>query len=915
MSEKCEDCGSNIIKSNLTPVSEEQRPGLAALRYRAATHSRFKETMKADIADHPALRALAIREDNDPTIALLDACAAMLDVFTFYQERIANEGFLRTATERRSISELAGQIGYQLGTGVAASVPVAFTVEDAPGAPGFAVIEKGTRLQSIPGPGEKPQIFETIEKLEAEAKFNCLTPKTSEMQKIHLDMTQLYLKGTNLQLKQGDMLLIVGDERIDYRLSENWDVRIIRTVTTDAGQNHTIVTWLEPLGHRKPDKIIYPSQDNPKVYVMRQRASLFGHNAPDPRILDVDSTLLNGTEWALFANDQAAQTIDLDAAYPKILKGSWVILSKPGATDDTYMEVYQINRLSLCSRRDFALSSEITRIVVDTNNNLHEFGLRNTTVYAQSEEIEMADVPFCLSEEGGTLNVRLGTDMLTPVDGARITLDRYIPELQKGQLLIVSGKAARLKSLIAGISGLYKKESLSAGSILQVVGTPLFNADKIKFFVKNPTHFVDAIEVGSLSANLEVSMLAQVEYVPAAVDDETISEAVTIESIDETDDQTVICLADSLKNVYDRATVSIYANCARATHGETKKEILGSGNAAAGFQKFVLKQTPLTYVSASTSGGSLSTLEIRVNGILWQEVSSLYGRDGRALVYTTRIADDGKVTVQFGDGITGARLPSGVENVTATYRIGTGQDGMVKAKQISLLMTRPLGVKAVINPGAPAGANDPETRDQARNNAPYTVLTFDRIVSLADYEYFTRRFSGIAKAQAVWLWNGRKRFVHVTIAGVSGSEVREGTDLFVNLNSAIRTCGLPHQQFLVQSFTSLSFSLKANLQVKAGYLKDKVAAAVKNALIDHFSFEKRTFGQNVAASEVIALIQAVSGVEMVDLDSLKQESQNGDVLTARTARWGNGIDNSHAAELLMVDPEGIELTVLEGEAL
>jgi hypothetical protein len=693
-------------------------------------------------------------------------------------------------------------------------------------------------------------------------------------------------------------------------------VRIVNTVTTDADQNHTVVTWLEPLGYRKPGKIVYPSQDNPKVYVMRQRAALFGHNAPDPRILKVDDTLAKGTgasrEWIGFKIDPTTLTIDLDTAYPKIMKYGWVILSKPGLVDDTYTEAYYIEKVSLTSRKDFAVSSEITRIVLDTNNNLHEFGLRNTTVYAQSEELEMAEVPFRLAEDGGTLNVRLGKGMLTPVDGARITLDRYIPELQKGQLLIVSGKAARLKSLNAGIFGLYKKESLSVGSIVQVVGKPLLDAGKIKFFVKNPTHFADAIEVDSLPANLEISPQALVEYVPAAVNDETISEAVAIESIDEIDDQTVIYLADSLKNVYERATVSIFANCARATHGETKKEILGSRNAAAGFQKFVLKQTPLTYVSAATSGGSLSILEIRVNDILWQEVPSLYGQDSRALVYTTSIADDGKVTVQFGDGITGARLPSGVENVTATYRIGTGQNGIVKARQISLLMTRPLGVKAVINPGAPSGANDPETRDQARNNAPYTVLTFDRIVSLADYEYFSRRFSGIAKAQAVWLWNGRKHIVHITIAGVSGSEVKENTDPFVNLNSAIKTCGLPHQQFLMQSFTHLPFTLKANIQVKAGYLKDNVAAAVKNVLIDHFSFEKRSFGQSVAASEVIALIQGVNGAEMVDLDSLKQESQNGDVLTARTARWDTDINNSHAAELLTIDLQGIELAMLEG---
>ena len=66
------------------------------------------------------------------------ACVA--DVLTFYQERIANEGFLRTATERRSVLELARAIGYELKPGVAASVHLAFTVEDAPGAPGVCTL-------------------------------------------------------------------------------------------------------------------------------------------------------------------------------------------------------------------------------------------------------------------------------------------------------------------------------------------------------------------------------------------------------------------------------------------------------------------------------------------------------------------------------------------------------------------------------------------------------------------------------------------------------------------------------------------------------------------------------------------------------------------------------------------------------
>ena len=59
----------------------------------------------------------------------------------------------------------------------------------------------------------------------------------------------------------------------------------------------------------------------------------------------------------------------------------------------------------------------------------------------------------------------------------------------------------------------------------------------------------------------------------------------------------------------------------------------------------------------------------------------------------------------------------------------------------------------------------PKSRDDARRNAPLTVLTLDRAVSLQDYEDFSRTFAGIAKAQAVWVWNGRKRAVFITVAG------------------------------------------------------------------------------------------------------------------------------------------------------
>ena len=84
-------------------------------------------------------------------------------MLTFYQERIANEGYLRTATERRSVLELARLVGYEPRPGVAASVFLAYTLDDT--VSGEVLIPAGSQAQSVPGPGEIPQLFETSQPL------------------------------------------------------------------------------------------------------------------------------------------------------------------------------------------------------------------------------------------------------------------------------------------------------------------------------------------------------------------------------------------------------------------------------------------------------------------------------------------------------------------------------------------------------------------------------------------------------------------------------------------------------------------------------------------------------------------------------------------------------------------------------
>ena len=148
-----------------TPVRLGNPPGLPQIAYRAGRHASFLESLTARLssADYPALADLTTREESDATLAVFDALASSLDVLTFYTERYANESYLRTATERMSVVEMARLIGYRPAPGVAASTHLAFTLQAIPGASADPItIPVGTRVQSVPGQDEIAQTFETV---------------------------------------------------------------------------------------------------------------------------------------------------------------------------------------------------------------------------------------------------------------------------------------------------------------------------------------------------------------------------------------------------------------------------------------------------------------------------------------------------------------------------------------------------------------------------------------------------------------------------------------------------------------------------------------------------------------------------------------------------------------------------------
>ncbi|HEX9990097.1 MAG TPA: putative baseplate assembly protein [Chloroflexia bacterium] len=991
-----DNCGCCEGVHVLTPNPHENRPGLPALAYRIGTHSSFKMTMQAGLSD-PRLSGLQTRDDDDPSMAIIDAWATVADVLTFYQERIANEGYLRTATERRSVLELARAIGYELNPGVAAGTLLAFTMEDAPGqlnaatvaqttltptgqsveddpnAPGSALVPLGTRVLSIPAQGKLPQTFETVQPIRARVEWNALRPRLVQPQRLVIDggvlklvgldgttipAQQLYLAGTGTNLKAGDLLLMavlnsagvlqplpiavravvaepeLSRTRVDLagNLSGTPILPAVSPPTQPVADappdlqgphlplnNTNVETYILQRRWRESElsaflkaqgwsarkvartvnsprvKVSAPPMEG--VFAFRARLGFFGHNAPAYNSLPVQGDVLRGD------------------AFPNNWDGSsgWEIWRDPNKLADSIFRA--VNTGSV--KGSFAMDSREATPV-------------------QGIEPEMPAEARIEAPRAAITGIELKEDVrfthFDPYwDDAHVYLERAVQglvgngwavfELPKAQYTVyqvsevneaslaafsVSGKASGLLLKNADGSPLTRKATLTVrktgahvqSECMALVDVPIQEAIAAGAAGMALDRLVLGLQVGQ-----ELILSGERADLPGVA----VSETVILSDIIHDKGYTTLYFLSPLQYSYTRSTVLLTANLARATHGETTREALGNGDGSLPNQRFVLKKPPLTYVSAPTPSGGKSTLEVRVDGVLWQQVSSLYGLGPRSQNYVVRIGDDGKATVIFGDGQSGARLPTGQENVIATYRTGTGPDGEVSAGSLTLLQTRPLGIRGVTNPLSAGGAEAPETLATARTNAPLTVLTLDRIVSLQDFEDFARAFAGIGKAQATMLWNGQRAVVQVTVATARGDTVASTSDLGKNLRKAIDAARDQLQQVDIAGFRPRTFSLDAGVLVDSRYVAADVLAQVTTALLGTFSFETRSFSQPVTSAEVIAAVQAIPGVIAVDLNTLTPDNgtrpadRPPTLLSADTAHVGQG------AELLTINPSGIKL--------
>lgn len=275
--------------------------------------------------------------------------------------------------------------------------------------------------------------------------------------------------------------------------------------------------------------------------------------------------------------------------------------------------------------------------------------------------------------------------------------------------------------------------------------------------------------------------------------------------------------------------VEMYGNVVRASRGETvSAEILGSGDASVANQSFTLKKKPLTYVPSPTAGnetGAASTLKVYVNGVRWTEVSSFFGVPPEAQVYIVRQNDEAESIITFGDGVRGARLITGFNNVLAIYRFGAGKLSP-PAGSIHQMGKPVKGIKSVRNPVAAAGGDDAEASSGLRTYAPRSALLLGRAVSIQDMEAAAATVGGVRAARVEWRWNNLRQRPVVQVWYIGAAAVA------ATVSQKLRGLSDPATPIEVSQAQPTPVTLSISIEIDPRRFEADVLAAVRDALMN-----------------------------------------------------------------------------------
>ncbi len=787
-------------------------PGRSPIRYRVGDYGSFRDALLRGLPGERELVRWRPTADGDLALQLFEWWAYLADILTFYNEQIANGAYLGTAFLPGSVAQIVRLIGYRplpgIGAhGTLAAIASGLTKLQLPA--GFAVQRKPG-----PPPADVPKVFElggTGASALPSAAGGVVPVDVKHTTSIH-GRTSLLLRGTVTSVSPGDFVVVAGTPATTAN-SQSVTIKSIRTEKDARGRASTRVSFAPSL--------TVPDGDVTTYRVLRSDVfqPIYPY-APASTAITTPGLLDSAFSLGEVASPAPASTaittpglLDSAFSFGKLASAAPVTAtSHPVPSVDA--EVLEIGRpvihlasvartiatgdLVLIESSSGATTSYATAVVFRSREQIWYANADDTTGHPENPPTEPKVAAF-------------------PVPHAVLTLDTT-PSLATTRVWFGFRSVAEVLDEPVGptITGtLFAFTPLARLDPAAAIGQAVIIEDA-----------TGAGALGKLSSN------------PSPDDLQVTTD-------------TSVTLTLPLRLLWNLVDI---------TEGKTvANEVLGDGDPTAAGQELVLQKSPLTYLAGADPSFPTSTLTVRVDSLAWTEVKSFYGQAPDAQVYVTREDADHKTHVLFGDGVSGARLPRGTGNVTATYRFGSGLPAPAAGSIVTILKPVP-GLASVKNPVQVGGGADPTPAAKIRRYAPRSVLTFGRAVSAADYEAIAANAPSVTRARAYFSWDALRQRATVVVY------VGDDDGAKAAAQQAIDSARDPNIPATVALAKPVHLDLSATVSYDARFDPDVIAPQVVSALVGDaglFSPGRIRIGEPLYDSQIYAACLGVAGTASV----------------------------------------------------
>jgi hypothetical protein len=863
------------------PIRPQNRPSLPHIRYRLGAYPDILDAMLRQLNASAELERWTHRSDDDPGIALLESAAVVADILTFYQEHYANEAYLRTAQWRESIQELVRLTGYRLTPGIG-------------GRATFAIELKGTDPVTVPAKFpikadlanvSDPVDFLTTDDATAYPQFgkfrlyrkrysdSGLTAHTTQLEIFAVDSSKDPADLDALALKKGDKLMLVAAKPA-------W-IDSGTTVTDQQPAQIVKVSKVTPLLGRLivdiEGEIAADWTGSVHAYRVNRVFRHFAHNTP------VKTTYQTTDSGGKLTSAQTDAHLNRHIKYDPC----------QGSPDYLYTPLYkrylpldqEVNDLSVRAKivvealiNPDGGSGTIERKVwlVRTIEGLSARTMSWGNVSGPSTWIDLGD----------------GAELIPNSSWSSTTAD--IREFRVHE--VTSGKIS-LRPPSYGDTG-----NLATNTELYYYGTKtdaeILIGRRVYFLAADGRFaFATVANVGTSSYTYARLREVTLDRVPAKLNREDFDEATP--------------------------TTDVFGNLVDVTQGKAETVVpLGNGDARQVFQTFKLPKAPLTYLlHPEVTPPQVPELTIRVDGREWTQVDSFFGRGPREEIYIVRENAKADSYVQFGDGETGARLSSGIKNVTAEYRtgifaLGPGKPGSKPTAGKKIDHLDKLTLAGEVTEGAPA-----EDENKARLAAPGKLQSLGRLVSLSDYESETLQIGGVVTATAAWEIIAGAPTVHLCVLLEQAQQTDAQFSAVEDIIQAADASRGPNRYPIKVTQCELRYVyLSVTYACDPKLLAADVEAALKAALglvgdddaerTGLFGLRNRRLGEKEYRTRIEGVLQNVTGIQWCRVEhlGLLPAADDPTTLAVPATPQNAGQISCAATELLQLHPLHLSLT-------